>query len=81
MNTANWVPDLFMSRVEKDEPWTLFSPDETPDLHDLYGAAFKSAYEAYEAKAAREEIRVFRTVRALDLWRRILTMLFETGHP
>ncbi|MGN8019741.1 ribonucleoside-diphosphate reductase subunit alpha [Phyllobacterium sp. 22229] len=81
MNTANWVPDLFMSRVEKDEPWTLFSPDETPDLHDLYGAAFKSAYEAYEAKAARGEIRVFRTVRALDLWRRILTMLFETGHP
>lgn len=81
MNTANWVPDLFMSRVEKDEPWTLFSPDETPDLHDLYGAAFKSAYEAYEARAARGEIRVFRTVRALDLWRRILTMLFETGHP
>ncbi|MGO4448110.1 ribonucleoside-diphosphate reductase subunit alpha [Phyllobacterium sp. TAF24] len=81
MNTANWVPDLFMSRVEADAQWTLFSPDETPDLHDLYGAAFKSAYEAYEAKAARGEIRVFRTIRALDLWRRILTMLFETGHP
>ncbi|QND54864.1 ribonucleoside-diphosphate reductase subunit alpha (plasmid) [Phyllobacterium sp. 628] len=81
MNTANWVPDLFMSRVEKDEPWTLFSPDETPDLHDRYGADFKTAYEAYEAKAARGEIRVSRTVRALDLWRRILTMLFETGHP
>ncbi|MGH9916630.1 MAG: ribonucleotide reductase N-terminal alpha domain-containing protein, partial [Pyrinomonadaceae bacterium] len=81
MNTANWVPDLFMSRVEADAQWTLFSPDETPDLHDLYGAAFKSAYEAYEAKAARGELRVFRTIRALDLWRRILTMLFETGHP
>ncbi len=81
MNTANWVPDLFMARVEADEDWTLFSPDETPELHDLYGAAFKTRYEFYEAKAARGEIRIFRTVRALDLWRRILTMLFETGHP
>jgi len=81
MNTANWVPDLFMERVEANAPWTLFSPDETPDLHDLYGAAFRAAYEAYEAKSARGEIRVFRTVRAVDLWRRMLTMLFETGHP
>lgn len=81
MNTANWVPDLFMARVEADENWTLFSPDETPELHDLYGAAFKSKYEFYEAKAARGEMKIFRTVRALDLWRRILTMLFETGHP
>jgi ribonucleoside-diphosphate reductase alpha chain len=81
MNTANWVPDLFMQRVEADGPWTLFSPDETPDLHDLYGPAFKSAYEAYEAKAARGEMKVFRQLRAIDLWRRMLTMLFETGHP
>ncbi len=81
MNTANWVPDLFMERVADDATWTLFSPNETPDLHDLYGLAFKAAYEAYEAKAARGEIRVFRQVRAADLWRRMLTMLFETGHP
>jgi len=81
MNTANWVPDLFMERVEADGQWTLFSPDETPDLHDLYGPAFKSAYEAYEAKAAVGQVTVFKTVRALDLWRKMLTMLFETGHP
>jgi ribonucleoside-diphosphate reductase alpha chain len=81
MNTANWVPDLFMQRVSEDGSWTLFSPDETPDLHDLYGPAFKAAYEAYEAKAARGELRVSKQVRALDLWRRMLTMLFETGHP
>ena len=81
MNTANWVPDLFMQRVEQDGEWTLFSPDETPELHDLYGPRFKAAYEAYEAKAARGEMRVFKQVRATDLWRRMLTMLFETGHP
>jgi ribonucleoside-diphosphate reductase alpha chain len=81
MNTANWVPDLFMERVEADAHWTLFSPDETPDLHDLYGPAFKAAYEACEAKAARGEVKVFKEVRAVDLWRRMLTMLFETGHP
>ncbi|WP_080919209.1 ribonucleoside-diphosphate reductase subunit alpha [Manganibacter manganicus] len=81
MNTANWVPDLFMQRVEADGEWTLFSPDEVPDLHDLYGAAFKAAYEGYETKAASGGIKVFRKVRALDLWRKILTMLFETGHP
>lgn len=81
MNTANWVPDLFMQRVEEDGSWTLFSPDEVPDLHDLYGSAFKVAYEAYEAKAERGEIKVFKRMRALDLWRRMLTMLFETGHP
>lgn len=81
MNTANWVPDLFMQRVEENAEWTLFSPDETPDLHDLYGPAFKSVYEAYEAKADRGEIKVFKRVRAADLWRRMLTMLFETGHP
>jgi ribonucleoside-diphosphate reductase alpha chain len=81
MNTANWVPDLFMQRVENDGAWTLFSPDEAPDLHDLYGSAFTTAYEAYEAKAARGEMRVFKTLRAVDLWRKMLTMLFETGHP
>ncbi len=81
MNTANWVPDLFMERVEADAEWTLFSPDETPDLHDLYGKPFRQAYEAYEAKAAAGELNVFRKVRALDLWRKMLTMLFETGHP
>jgi len=81
MNTANWIPDLFMQRVAADGTWTLFSPDETPDLHDLYGPAFKAAYEAYEAKAAAGGMKVFRQVRAVDLWRRMLTMLFETGHP
>ena len=81
MNTANWVPDLFMERVEADGEWTLFSPDETTDLHDLYGNAFRNAYEAYEARAAAGGLKVFRTVKALDLWRKMLTMLFETGHP
>ncbi len=81
MNTANWVPDLFMQRVEAGDQWTLFSPDEVPDLHNLYGKPFKAAYEAYEARAARGEIKVFRRVAALDLWRKMLTMLFETGHP
>ena len=81
MNTANWVPDLFMERVEKDGSWTLFSPDEVPDLHDLYGHAFAERYAFYEAKAQRGELKVARTVRAVDLWRKMLTMLFETGHP
>ncbi|MDA2813339.1 ribonucleoside-diphosphate reductase subunit alpha [Nocardiopsis sp. RSe5-2] len=81
MNTANWVPDLFMRRVEQDAEWTLFSPDETPDLHDLYGREFTERYEAYERAADEGRIRVWRRVRAVDLWRRMLTMLFETGHP
>ncbi|WP_112237112.1 ribonucleoside-diphosphate reductase subunit alpha [Kribbella monticola] len=81
MNTANWVPDLFLQRVEAGGDWTLFSPDEVPDLHDLYGAAFATAYENYEQAADRGEIRVFRRVKAVDLWRRMLTVLFETGHP
>jgi ribonucleoside-diphosphate reductase alpha chain len=81
MNTANWVPDLFMQRVEQDGEWTLFSPDETPDLHDLYGKAFAERYAFYEEKAARGELRVFKQLRATDLWRKMLTMLFETGHP
>ncbi len=81
MNTANWVPDLFMQRIEEDADWTLFSPDEVPDLHDLYGVAFRERYKAYETAAARGEISNWRTVRAVDLWRRMLTVLFETGHP
>ncbi len=81
MNTANWVPDLFMQRVEADGLWTLFSPDEVPGLHDLYGAAFAEAYTGYEDAADRGEIAVFKRVRAVDLWRRMLTVLFETGHP
>ncbi|MBN9737177.1 MULTISPECIES: ribonucleoside-diphosphate reductase subunit alpha [unclassified Pseudonocardia] len=81
MNTANWVPDEFLRRVEADTTWTLFSPDEVPDLHDLYGLEFAERYRAYEAAAERGELRVHRTVRAVDLWRRMLTMLFETGHP
>ncbi|SEF90621.1 ribonucleoside-diphosphate reductase alpha chain [Bryocella elongata] len=81
MNTANWVPDLFLERVEADGPWTLFSPDETPDLHDLCGKAFAERYAQYEAKAELGEMKVSRKVRALDLWRKMLTMLFETGHP
>jgi ribonucleoside-diphosphate reductase alpha chain len=81
MNTANWVPDLFLERVETDGPWTLFSPDEATDLHDLYGKAFAERFAFYEEKAARGEMKVTKTVRALDLWRKMLTMLFETGHP
>ena len=81
MNTANWVPDLFMSRVAEDGEWTLFSPDEVPDLHDLYGKAFKTAYEQAEADAAAGRITVYKKIRALELWRKMLSMLFETGHP
>ena len=68
MNTANWIPDLFMKRVFEKKDWTLFSPDEVPDLHDLYGEAFEKAYVAYEAKAARGEIRNAKTVPALSLY-------------
>ncbi len=81
MNTANWIPDLFMKRVAEEEEWTLFSPDETPDLHDLTGQAFEEAYLNYEEKARRGEIRIFKTVKAVELWRKMLGMLFETGHP
>ncbi len=81
MNTANWIPDLFLERVEQDGSWTLFSPDEAPDLHDLYGKAFAERYSLYEAKALRGEMKVTRALRAVDLWRKMLTMLFETGHP
>jgi ribonucleoside-diphosphate reductase alpha chain len=81
MNTANWVPDLFMRRVMEKGSWTLFSPNNVPDLHDLFGTDFEKAYVAYEEKAARGEIKPTRTVQASDLWRKMLTMLFETGHP
>ncbi len=81
MNTANWIPDLFMRRVMEKGQWTLFSPNNVPDLHDLFGMDFEKAYVAYEAKAARGEIKPSRTLPAADLWRKMLTMLFETGHP
>ena len=81
MNTANWIPDLFMRRVMEKGQWTLFSPSDCPDLHDLYGEAFEKAYVAYEAKAERGEIKPSRKVGATDLWRKMLSMLFETGHP
>ena len=81
MNTANWIPDLFMRRVMEKGTWTLFSPNNVPDLHDKFGAEFERAYVVYEAKAERGEIRPARTVQAADLWRKMLTMLFETGHP
>ncbi len=81
MNTANWVPDLFMKRVIEEKDWTLFSPEETPDLHDLFGQAFEVTYCQYEEKAARGELKLFKTIHAQDLWRKMLGMLFETGHP
>jgi ribonucleoside-diphosphate reductase alpha chain len=81
MNTANWIPDLFMRRVMEKGQWTLFSPNNVPDLHDKFGAEFEKAYVAYEAQAARGELKPARTLPAADLWRKMLTMLFETGHP
>ena len=81
MNTANWIPDLFMKRLEKGEKWTLFSPSDVPDLHDIYGKEFETKYTEYEMKAEAGEIKHFKTVEAKDLWRKILSMLFETGHP
>ena len=81
MNTANWIPDLFMKRVMEKGDWMLFSPSDVPDLHDKVGRAFEAAYTGYEAKAARGELRLFKKIAALDLWRKMLSMLFETGHP
>ena len=82
MNTANWIPDLFMKRVFDDGPWTLFSPSEVPDLHDLTGKAFQERYEYYEALTEYPgKIKLFKTIQAKDLWRKMLSMLFETGHP
>ncbi|MGR3912557.1 MAG: ribonucleoside-diphosphate reductase subunit alpha [Candidatus Rhabdochlamydia sp.] len=81
MNTANWIPDLFMKRVAANESWTLFSPNDVPDLHHIYGKEFEARYTEYEAKAFKGEITLFKKVAALDLWRKMLSMLFETGHP
>ncbi|BAP41119.1 ribonucleotide-diphosphate reductase subunit alpha [Pseudomonas sp. StFLB209] len=82
MNTANWIPDLFMKRVFDDGKWTLFSPSEVPDLHDLTGKAFEERYEYYEALTEYPgKIKLFKTIQAKDLWRKMLSMLFETGHP
>jgi len=81
MNTANWIPDLFMKRVAEEKEWTLLSPDEAPDLHDLTGPQFEAAYIKYEEKAARGELNISKTVKAIDLWRKMLGMIFETGHP
>jgi ribonucleoside-diphosphate reductase alpha chain len=81
MNTANWIPDLFMKRVAEEGEWTLFSPDDAPDLHDATGAAFEKAYLAYEEKVERGEIKLFKRMPAATLWRKMLSMLFETGHP
>ncbi|HII16847.1 TPA: ribonucleoside-diphosphate reductase subunit alpha [Candidatus Woesearchaeota archaeon] len=81
MNTAAWVPDLFMKRVEADEEWAFFSPNETPDLHDLYGREFEKRYEEYEHLAKQGNIKRFKVISAKKLWRKMLTMLFETGHP
>src|SRR5687768_13971751 len=81
MNTANWIPDLFMKRVMQNADWTLFSPSDVGELHDKFGAAFEEAYLRYEDKAARGELKLFKKIPAMQLWRKMLSMLFETGHP
>lgn len=81
MNTANWIPDLFMKRVIQNEQWTLFTPSEVPDLHDIYGEAFERAYTTYEKMAVAGEIKLFKQIPAVQIWRKMLSMLFETGHP
>lgn len=81
INTANWIPDLFMKRVREGGEWTLFSPSDVPDLHDTYGAAFEEKYVAYEARAKAGEFDITKTVNAADLWKKMIGMLFETGHP
>ena len=81
MHTANWIPDLFMKRVQNEQDWTLFSPDEVPDLHDLFGSAFEKRYEEYERLADEGRIDLFRRIPAVELWRKMLTRVFETGHP
>lgn len=80
-NTAHWIPDLFMKRVMADQHWTLFSPDETPDLHGSYGSEFERKYEAYEQRAEQGHMTLFKKIKAKELWRRMITSLFETGHP
>ena len=81
MNTANWIPDLFMKRVSEEQDWSLFSPDDTPDLHDLYGQEFEMRYTHYEKLAEQGEIKNYKKIPAVDLWRKMLSMLYETGHP
>ncbi len=81
MNTANWIPDLFMKRVNANGMWTLFSPSDVPDLHDLYGAAFEKRYHEYEKMTEDGKLKLFKRVEAVQLWRKMLSMLFETGHP
>jgi ribonucleoside-diphosphate reductase alpha chain len=81
MNTANWIPDLFMKRVMENAEWTLFSPVDVPDLHDKFGAEFEAAYVGYEAAAAAGQLKLHKKLPAVQLWRKMLTMLFETGHP
>jgi ribonucleoside-diphosphate reductase alpha chain len=81
MNTANWIPDLFMKRVAENGPWTLFSPSDVPDLHDLYGKKFEQRYVEYEKKAERGELKLHKKIEAVGLWRKMLSMVFETGHP
>lgn len=81
MNTANWIPDLFMKRVSEDGDWTLFSPNDTPDLHDLYGRAFETRYLQYEERTRSGDLKLFKRIKATELWRKMVSMLFETGHP
>jgi ribonucleoside-diphosphate reductase alpha chain len=81
MNTANWIPDLFMKRVQEGGKWTLFSPSDVPELHHIYGKEFEKKYVEYEKKAASGKLKLFKEIEALDLWRKMLSMLFETGHP
>ena len=81
MNTANWIPDLFLQQVEKDESWYLFSPNETPELHEIYGEEFEQKYWEYVEKGKAGELRVFKEIKAKDLWKKMLKALFETGHP
>ena len=81
MNTANWIPDLFLQQVEKDESWYLFSPNETPELHEIYGKEFEQKYWEYVEKGKAGELRVFKEIKAKDLWKKMLKALFETGHP
>jgi ribonucleoside-diphosphate reductase alpha chain len=81
MNTANWIPDLFMKRVQENGSWTLFNPSDVPDLHDLYGKSFEEKYICYEKMADEGTIKLFKRIEAIQLWRKMLSMLFETGHP
>ena len=81
MNTAHWIPDLFMRRVAENGDWTLFSPSDVPDLHDKYGKAFEAAYTEYESRTENGQIKLFKKIPALQMWRKMLSMLFETGHP